>query len=84
MFHNLEYSTAVDLFDVFLVEIFVEGGSVLFIYFLPFQLVLVQPIGISKYLFPECALMLKMFVFDHLFVLLEVGVFDLIEVVHRL
>ena len=69
MLHNLQYSVAIDLSHVLVMEMLVETGVVAIISLPPFHLIFVYSKGIGENLFAKAALILKMPSFDLLMML---------------
>lgn len=84
MFHDFENAATVDLPDIFVVQQLVEGGSEPLIFLLPLDLIFEESEGIGEDLLAEGALILKMLLTHRLLMLVEVVVFDLLQVFDRL
>jgi hypothetical protein len=80
--HNFDDSASVDLLYVFVVQVLVENGIVVFIFLLPSELILVQSESVSKDLLPKVALILEMFILHFLVMLVQVCVLDLVEILN--
>ena len=80
VFQNLKDSASVDFPDIFLVEVLGQIGIVDLVGSVPLDLILLQPVGIGKNLFPKGALKIKMLLSDLRLMVIKIGIFDLIEV----
>ena len=80
MFHNLKYSASIYFSYVLFLEVSVEIGVVEGIGVSPLDLVLLGAVGMGEDLFTEGTLVVVVFLGYLLFVALEVGILDGVEV----
>jgi hypothetical protein len=82
MLHDLHDTASVYLAHVLVVQIFVDCRSESLVFSGPFRLVVQETVGVSEDLLAERTLVLEVLLLHCLVVLLQVGVFNLVQVQH--
>ncbi len=84
VFHDFENTTTINFTNVLIVEVFVEPCSELWVSLLPFELRLLESVGIGEDLFAEGAFIIMVSLAHGLLVIFQVSVLDLFHILDRL